>query len=104
LTLNIRTNYEEQYMVVVKQRFGHRCEYTWLAVAIIQWDGLGRDLADRSYDQIAAKTAAFGTETERQCAANKRKTCACQGLDMNFNGASYTFGCSWTMYHNICKL
>ena len=32
-----------------------------------------------------------------------QKTCACQGLHMNYNGASYTFGCSWTMDHNICK-
>jgi len=98
-----RTNQEEQYLVIVKQRFGHRCEYTWLATAIVQWDGLTRDLADRAYDQIATKTSAFGTETERQCSANKRKTCACQGLNMNYSGASYTFGCSWTMYHNICK-
>jgi len=98
-----RTNDEEKYMVVVKQRFGHRCDYTWTTVLIIQWDGVPRALADRAYSEIAAKTAAFGTETERQCGANRRKTCACQGLNMDFSGASYTFGCSWTMYHNICK-
>ena len=94
---------EELFLVVAKQRFGHRCEFTWTTVAIIQWDGVGRDLADRAYAEIAARTAAYGTETERQCGANKRKTCACQGLNMDFSGASYTFGCSWTMYHNICK-
>jgi len=98
-----RTSEEEKYMVVVKQRFGHRCEYTWTTVLIVQWDGVPRALADRAYSEIAAKTSAFGTETERQCGANRRKTCACQGLNMDFSGASYTFGCSWTMYHNICK-
>ena len=80
-------------MVVVKQRFGHRCDYTWTTVLIIQvlhlhlhlhlhlqWDGVPRALADRAYSEIAAKTAAFGTETERQCGANRRKTCACQVL------------------------
>merc|ERR1719402_675376 len=98
-----RTSEEEKYMVVVKQRFGHRCEYTWTTVLIVQWDGVPRALADRAYSEIAAKTSAFGTETERQCGANRKKTCACQGLNMDFSGASYTFGCSWTMYHNICK-
>jgi len=98
-----RTNEEEKVMVVAKQRFGHRCDYTWTTVLIIQWDGLPRDMADRAYKEIAEKTAAYGTETERQCGANRKKTCACQGLNMDFSGASYTFGCSWTMYHNICK-
>ena len=96
-----RTNDEEKVMVVVKHRFGHRCEYTWTTVLIVQWDGLPREMADRAYKEIAEKTAAYGTETERQCGANKKKTCACQGMNMDFSGASYTFGCSWTMYHNI---
>merc|ERR1719341_2070871 len=98
-----RTNDEEKVMVVAKQRFGHRCVYTWTTVLIVQWDGLPRQMADRAYKEIAEKTAAYGTETERQCGANRKKTCACQGLNMDFSGASYTFGCSWTMYHNICK-
>ena len=94
---------QEKYLVVVKERFQHTCEFTWTVAAIISWDGVPRELADRAYQEIAFKTSNFGTETDRQCAANKKKTCACQGFDMNYNGASYTFGCSWTMYHNICK-
>jgi len=98
-----RPNLEEKYLVVAKERYGHSCHYSIVVAAIIAWDGVPRDLADRAYTEIAFKTSSFGTETDRQCAANKKKTCACQGFDMNYNGASYTFGCSWTMYHNICK-
>ena len=94
---------EEKFLVVVKQRFKHFCEYSWVAVSIVQWEGLTPHLADLSYEQLSFRTAKYGSETDRQCAANKKKTCACQGVDMSFNGASYTFGCSWTMYHNICK-
>ena len=90
-------------MVVAKQRFGHRCDYTWTTVLIIQWDGLPRDMADRAYKEIAEKTAVYGIERKRACGANRTKTCACQGLNIDFSGASYTFGCSWTMYHNTCK-
>ena len=89
-----RTNDEEKVMVVAKQRFGHRCDYTWTTVLIVQWDGLPRQMADRAYKEIAEKTAAYGTETERQCGANRKKTCACQGLNKDFSGASFTFGCS----------
>ena len=93
----------EKYLVVVKERFKHTCDFTWVVIAIISWDGIPRELADRAYNDIATKISQFGTETARQCSANKKKTCACQGFEMNNNGASYTFGCSWTMYHNICK-
>jgi len=98
-----RTSPEEKFVVVMKERYKHFCQFAWVAISVLQWDGVSPDLADRAYTEIAFKTSQFGSETERQCAANKKKTCACQGLDMNYNGASYTFGCSWTMYHNICK-
>ena len=42
-------------------------------------------------------------ETERMCGANKKKTCACQGLNNKVTGASYTFDCSWSMHVNVCK-
>jgi len=93
----------EKFLIVVKERYQHSCEFTFTVAAIISWEGIPRSLADQAYSEIAFKSSNFGTETDRQCAANKRKTCACQGFDMNYNGASYTFGCSWTMYHNICK-
>ena len=98
-----RSNKNERFCVIVKERYGHRCEFAWIAVSLIQWEGLPSELADSAYDAIATKTSQHGTETERMCGANKKKTCACQGLDTEVQGASYTFGCSWSMYVNVCK-
>ena len=87
-----RSSPQEKFVVVTKQRYGHSCEYTWVVVAILQWDGLGQDLADRTYRDI--KTLISGEDgTPRKCATNKRKNCGCQGT----GGASKSFGCSKKM-------
>ena len=44
-----------------------------------------------------------GKAFARQCESNTKKTCACQGLDNTYAGASFTFGCSWSMYVDGCK-
>jgi len=97
-----RGNLAEKFMCVWKERPGHMCEYAVTITALICWDALSKQIAGKAYDEIASKMADYGCETERQCGANKRKTCACQGLT-DFPGASYTYGCSWSMYQNCCK-
>lgn len=48
-------------------------------------------------------TFVLGKAYARQCETNSKKTCACQGTDNTYSGASFTFGCSWCMYYDGCK-
>ena len=60
-----RSNKNEKYCIIVKNRYGHMCQYAWIAVSLIQWEGLPSDLADTAYDIITSKTTKYGAETER---------------------------------------
>ena len=98
-----RSSLEEKFLVVVKKREGHRCDQVFMVMGIICWEGIPRPLADQAYATIKEKTSKYGQCMERHCETNSAKTCACQGVDPSKEGMSFSFGCSWNCYHNLCK-
>lgn len=98
-----RSNYTEKVLVVVKCRNGHKCATSWIVVCLVAWEGIPQSEADLDYTLLSHKLNRYGLPTTRRCATNENRTCACQGLDPESCGASYSFGCSWSMYYNGCK-
>ena len=45
----------EKFLIVVKERYKHTCEFTFTVAAIISWEGIPRALADQAYQEIAFK-------------------------------------------------
>ena len=73
-----RKNFEEKFLVVVKNREGHKCEWQWIVMAIIKWDGIKAELADSIYEELKENLGPHGISLSRKCVANSKKTCACQ--------------------------
>ena len=48
-----RTNLEEKYLIICKNRVGHRCANQWIVISIIAWDGVDAPTADFYYDKLS---------------------------------------------------
>lgn len=98
-----RSSKDELFLAIFRLHEGHTCSEKYSVISIVLWDGISNERAYAIYRQLTDTLPKYGIPTARRCATNESKTCACQGKDINTAGASFSFGCSWSVYYNGCK-
>ena len=79
-----RRSDEEKFLVVAKRRIGHHCKNQWVVILTVAWDGIPKMEADHYYEFMSNITGKYGKSFARQCEANSKKTCVCQGVDESY--------------------
>ena len=73
-----RSSLEEKVLCLIKKRPGHRCPLAWIIVVSVAWEGLALADSDYLYSELVYKLNESGIATNRRCAVNEQRTCACQ--------------------------
>ena len=66
-----RKSAEEKILSVVRQRPGHTCDFAYIIICIVLWDGIATDQADSLYAELSSTLSEHGTPTTRKCGTNK---------------------------------
>ena len=47
-----RSSLKEKYCGIVKHRTGHYCNNQWMVIGIIAWEGVSKEVADKTYETM----------------------------------------------------
>ena len=74
-----------------------------MVILFIEWEGIDNQTSKDCYELMSTHLAEYGEPDQRKCESNKMKNCRCQGLDPKSCGASFSFGCTFSIFYDGCK-
>ena len=66
-----RESTKEKILGVVRQRPGHTCDFSFITISIVLWDGIPCEQADSLYTELTTTLNQYATPTGRKCGTNK---------------------------------